>query len=166
MKSKKNTIRAGNFGGYDYAVREIGNHYSGYIRVEEHEKHINFGEIDVHYGFTYGLDDDGWIGFDCNHSGDICFDPLEDEPLSHRNYRKQVGYNNDILIWYPENVVAECEAVIDQIGKMVSSQEYIIRVKIQELKKLHEDNVFTDDELEHSIQLLNEIESIVEDMDD
>lgn len=51
---------------------------NGYCKVPESKIYRlevnNMGHpdnIDVHGGVTYGPDDDGWIGFDCIHFGDI-----------------------------------------------------------------------------------------------
>lgn len=52
-------------------------HYCGYARTPYQFSYtilqypVSF--IDVHGGLTYGVDDDGFIGFDCGHAGDECY---------------------------------------------------------------------------------------------
>lgn len=46
-------------------------HYCGYVRTTLSGTYTDYeSEIDVHGGVTYGIDDEGWIGFDAGHAGD------------------------------------------------------------------------------------------------
>ena len=50
----------------------FGGHFCGYVKLPENSPFIGkeMGEIDIecHWGITFSHD--GWIGFDCAHSGD------------------------------------------------------------------------------------------------
>lgn len=49
-------------------------HYCGYVQTPL-RFHCDVAQfIDVHGGLTYGVDEDGWVGFDCAHYDDVCVD--------------------------------------------------------------------------------------------
>lgn len=91
-------------------------HYCGYVQtglrgnINTTDNKI-FHLIDVNGGITYGIDDDGWLGFDCAHSHDICVEEkgeLTGEFLKDRN-------SKDSVVWSPEDVKEEVEDFADQI---------------------------------------------------
>jgi hypothetical protein len=72
---------------------------NGYVRVPGIE-HEHAEQVEVHGGVTYGPDDDGWIGFDTLHAGDI----WPDVPASLRHIDRGWGRT-----WTEEQVAAEAE---------------------------------------------------------
>lgn len=48
-------------------------HWTGYATTTLDGSYIDYeDEIRVHGGITYGIDDEGFIGFDCGHAWDVC----------------------------------------------------------------------------------------------
>jgi len=109
-------------------VRE--NHYCGYVCVPEairddlrytstYDEKLGVleADVDVHGGVTYGLDGDGWIGFDTAHAGDTNYDG-DGEPLPGWPNMMQVGRGGGDLDtdWTPETVTAEAESLADQLA--------------------------------------------------
>jgi len=98
-------------------VRDSGlGHYCGYIRTGL-RGNINSVEnklyrlIDVHGGITYGVDEEGWVGFDTAHARDI----NKDEEGNITN--QDALYDEDdekSTIWTPEIVREEIEDLADQ----------------------------------------------------
>ena len=107
-------LESGTANGHRYEVRQTDmGHFCGYVRT-------NFGPkwtyedirgrfshlVDCHGGLTYGVDEDGWVGFDCAHAGDVCV--LDgDEQTDHAMSTERT--------WTPEDVAEECEKVAEQI---------------------------------------------------
>lgn len=97
-------------------------HYCGYVRTPLNISHSNTtysGEqyiklLTVHGGITYGLDSHDFVGFDCGHSEDVCFDgdgnvttkTLIREPEEHSNH------------WYLEDVKEEVIHLADQLSAL------------------------------------------------
>lgn len=50
-------------------------HYNGYVQLPADHGFVTRHDVDeqvqVHGGLTYGIDPEGWIGFDTAHLGDI-----------------------------------------------------------------------------------------------
>jgi hypothetical protein len=70
--------------------------------------------VEVHGGVTYGVDSDGWIGFDCGHAGDVCIiDEAEKEEIEGRT------------VWTPEDVMEEVESLADQLSLIESFVETV-----------------------------------------
>ena len=65
--------------------------------------------IDVHGGITYGKDDEGWVGFDCGHAGDMC---IKDEEIQNNTV---VSKDTE---WYVEDVKEELKCLADQISAL------------------------------------------------
>lgn len=65
--------------------------------------------VEVHGGVTYGVDSDGWTGFDCAHAGDVC---IIDEAEKKRTEGRTV--------WTPEDVMEEVESLADQLSLIES----------------------------------------------
>jgi len=103
-------------------------HYCGYTKTKlpsvSHEDTSYSGEsdyvklVEVHGGITYGKTDDGWVGFDCAHSRDVCWD--EDELVSSEITNK---YRDEHTIdWRVEDVVDELKSLSDQLSAL---EQYI-----------------------------------------
>jgi len=97
-------------------------HYCGYARTPLNISHLNTtysGKeyvklLNVHGGITYGLNEDGFVGFDCGHSQDVCFDDNGDVcmPTVIRNPEE---YN---CHWYVEDVKEEVRSLADQLSAL------------------------------------------------
>ena len=88
-------------------------HYCGYIRTGLRGSLTTtkiHRLVDVNGGITYGVDEDGWIGFDCAHSHDICVDE-NGEPTSDFFADKDDEHS---IVWTPEKVKEEVENLADQ----------------------------------------------------
>jgi hypothetical protein len=94
-------------------------HYCGYARTPllinteslrySGENYINL--IEVNGGITYGRDDDGYIGFDCGHSWDVCWDDGE----YHDGFALDDENRKD---WTAEDVKEEVEYLADQLSTL------------------------------------------------
>ena len=89
---------------------------NGYVRLPEDHvaRHAGYDEInrtiEAHGGFTYGVDEDGWIGFDTGHSGDY----WPSIPSNLRTY-EDVSWAR---AWTFGDLQAEVERVADQLAAM------------------------------------------------
>lgn len=70
-------------------VRSPVNGKCGYVRMPEPFRSrklladgIDYDEVQVHGGLTYGMDEDGWVGFDTSHLGDRWLPDTPDDPPS------------------------------------------------------------------------------------
>lgn len=96
-------------------------HYCGYVqtglRFGYTDLPYNGGRslIEVHGGVTYGVDSEGWIGFDCAHAGDTC---VEDgsEHGEDDSLRK---------VWTVDKVKSETEKLADQLKNL---EEFVAAV--------------------------------------
>jgi len=64
------------------------------------------GLVECHGGLTYGVDERGYVGFDCAHAGDVCIvdgEVVTDHEMSTRQE------------WTVDDVAAECRKVCRQI---------------------------------------------------
>lgn len=90
-------------------------HYCGYIRtglrgdINDIDTKL-YKLIEVNGGITYGLDEDGWIGFDCAHSHDICVD--ENGDITGDFFRDREDENS--IVWSPKDVKEEVEKLAEQ----------------------------------------------------
>lgn len=91
--------RQGHFCGY--AKTPLNFHYDDVSDV--YDSGI-YNLLEAHGGFTYGVDDDGWVGFDCGHAGDVCV--IDPEERDAREYQ---------TIWTPRDVMDEVESIADQL---------------------------------------------------
>lgn len=81
MKVTNNVIARGVEDGIEWVTRHapLFGAVNGYVRLPKGHpwralEDIQFSEmpdVDVHGGITYGVDLDGWIGFDTLHAGDL-----------------------------------------------------------------------------------------------
>lgn len=105
-----------------YLTRE--SHYCGYCRVPDEilnridptsslddERNFVPPDVDVHGGVTYGPDDDRWIGFDCNHAGDLCVDDDGDQLPNQIPVNREPNF-----VWSSEDVKEETESLADQVA--------------------------------------------------
>lgn len=86
--------------------------------------------VEVHYGLTYGPDEDGWVGFDTLHSGDAWVGTVrvpqkrKDEGLGDAGLDILRGdhYADEYRTEWTEALVeAECRSLAEQLnGLMVS----------------------------------------------
>ena len=74
--------------------------------------------IEIHGGLTYGVDEDGWLGFDCNHAGDVCVDE-EGNSWGTTHY---IGASKYGKIWTLEEVKEETERLAEQVNVL---QEFV-----------------------------------------
>lgn len=100
-------------------------HWCGYVRIGDLE---NYEREDlhshIHGGVTWGIDDNGWIGFDCDHAYDVCIDENDRTWGKHENYNvKKYGsveacrQRDDVRVWELEDAVEETESFVDQLGE-------------------------------------------------
>ena len=84
---------------------------NGYVKVptNHHWYGLDYDDInvEVHGGLTYGTDN-GWIGFDCLHSGDIW--PGDD---SYGGRRSPTSWDKH---WTPELVAAEARGLARSVA--------------------------------------------------
>lgn len=93
--------------------------YTGYVRTKlpatvGYDDLMKYAGIDAHGGLTYGVDDDGWVGFDCNHAWDICIGE-DGEPLTPAEWRHDDPSDRLTKVWGPEGVKNECERLAEQL---------------------------------------------------
>lgn len=105
-----------------------GAHWCGYVKTPlrfgyndlyfggKHSAHL----IDVHGGITYGVDKDGWIGFDTNHAGDGNVSPEGDRPEPVFGIR-----GREDKTWDSDEVRRECERLADQLTLIESFVETV-----------------------------------------
>lgn len=95
--------------------QELG-HYCGYIQtglrghITKYENKL-FRLIDVNGGLTYGIDENGWVGFDTAHAYDVSVDEDGEVLREDMVYDKN---SEDSIIWTPEKVKEEVESLADQ----------------------------------------------------
>lgn len=98
-----------------------GSHFCGYVRTN-FGRQWGYGEIrgymgelvGCHGGLTYGVDEDGWVGFDCAHAGDVCIvdcEEVSDHAMSSRTE------------WTVDDVAAECRKAARQIDTLETFAE-------------------------------------------
>jgi len=99
-------------------------HYCGYAKTPlNHLSHTNItyqGDnhiklIEVHGGITYGPDEDGFVGFDCGHAGDICWSEGVPHDTFSLDKDRDDKWRND---WEVEDVVEEVEYLADQLSAL------------------------------------------------
>lgn len=94
----------------------------------DHGGHEGQRVLSVHGGLTYGPDKNGWVGFDCGHSRDLCLDergepwgtmyvehgrePLE---LRKRGSVEACEEADDCFVWRLADVKREVERLADQL---------------------------------------------------
>ena len=105
-------------------------HYCGYVRsmFDSRWNYDDFqdwpaGLIDIHGGLTYGVDEDGWIGFDCAHAYDFCVDE-DGEPWGKISH---FGSRDDNKVWTLEDVKEETERLADQVNTVQEFAEKVER---------------------------------------
>lgn len=108
--------------GLDCLVVKIrDSHYCGYVQTPFEGDHEDFvGTIEVCGGLTYGIDDDGWVGFDTLHHHTVSVDSDGDPigPLS--------GYLMDspgVTEWGPRDVVDETVDMAKQFAELIPEGE-------------------------------------------
>lgn len=78
--------------------------------------------LKVHYGITYGPDDDGWVGFDTAHAGDIwapddLIGLIPDEGMRVANsFRDIFRSGPDSRLWTKKALREETERLAQQIA--------------------------------------------------
>ncbi len=106
--------------GFSYFILSLGTHPTAYVRIPR--SHKLYGkkyddiDIDVHGGLTYSSNDlmdietDDWfIGWDYAHVGDYAgYDESLPEFMRSNNDKK----------WTVEEIIKDCESVIDQVINM------------------------------------------------
>jgi len=102
-------------------------HYCGYVRTPFDGHHEDFqGALDVHGGLTYGIDPDGWIGFDTAHAFDIPYDAdgnaLSNNPIATMQAKPGFGSDHNVD-WKPADVVAETRRLAKQVNEMTPDGE-------------------------------------------
>lgn len=102
----------------------VSGHLNGYVLLNPEETIGDTMIIDCHGGITFEGDlaefvpvqAGNWIGFDCNHLGDIA--PFLNEQFAAGGYEFGVDYNE---IWRdPDFVEANCKQIIDQLENGVN----------------------------------------------
>ena len=116
-------LASGVTAGHRYKViqTEVGN-FCGYVKTnfgprwsyDEIRGHMS-NLIRIHGGLTYGVDENGWVGFDCAHSGDVC--KLDGEI--------QVDYSmsGGATVWDVDDVEEECRKLAQQVDVLETFAE-------------------------------------------
>ena len=101
-------------------------HYCGYVQVEFVTNYMELMDdgVRVHGGLTYGVDDAGWVGFDCAHAGDVCLDE-DGERFGYRvELREEYGIEmpsppiyGDGTEWHLDDVKEEVETLAEQLAE-------------------------------------------------
>lgn len=117
------------YNGYTCKVRLGMSAYCGYVQTSLPES-LSFDDlherfpIRVHGGLTYGVDPDGWVGFDCGHAFDVCVDE-DGERLDVQTFGMEVygdmtpgggGAEDLTQVWTLERVRAETERLADELS--------------------------------------------------
>lgn len=104
-------------------VQVRGKHFAGYVRTNfgplwsyDGIRGYMGGLVEAHGGLTYGVDDEGWVGFDYAHSGDSCV--LDGEEQTDYGHTKDWGDK-----YTPEDVAAECRKVARQVDTLETFAE-------------------------------------------
>jgi hypothetical protein len=93
-------------------------HYCGYVRSMFDDRWTcedfhgwPHSLIEVHGGLTYGVDEDGWLGFDCAHAYDRCVDENGETwgRISH------FGDPEKDTVWTLDDVKEETEKLAEQV---------------------------------------------------
>lgn len=116
------------YNGYPCKVRLGMSAYCGYVQTDLPES-LTFDDlherfpIRVHGGLTYGVDPDGWVGFDCGHGFDVCVDQegnrLDVQMLGMEVYGDMSalpGAEDLTQVWTLERVKAETERLADELS--------------------------------------------------
>jgi hypothetical protein len=122
---KTEIVRQGSHQGLQYKVVETDmGHFCGYVRTSFG---ASFGYDDfqgypdalvsVHGGLTYGVDEDGWVGFDCAHAGDVC--------VSDGDVKANYAFNDHKKVWTPKDVEEECKRLTEQFAEIRSFAEKV-----------------------------------------
>lgn len=98
-------------------------HYCGYVRTPFDGHHEEFqSAVNVHGGLTYGIDQDGWIGFDTAHATDVPYDvegnALTNNPLATMRAKQGFGDEHDVS-WKPADVVEETKCLAEQVNELI-----------------------------------------------
>lgn len=99
-------------------VNVRGTHYCGYSRTylrdlshDVTSKYSEHGDIilfDINGGLTYGPDECNFVGFDCGHSWDRCYDERGNLMTKHT-------FGDESKEWYLDDVVDEVEYLAEQL---------------------------------------------------
>lgn len=101
--------------------------YNGYVKLlEDHPyRHADYDDIPVHChgGLTYGPDDDGWVGFDTLHAGDvwgedeISADELTAEQLRDKSWVSMFSSGEDADVhWTKDKLRSEIKQLAEQLA--------------------------------------------------
>lgn len=93
--------------GFDYTILRVNwsGHLCGYVHAPFHLTEDQLDRLSVHGGITYN--EDGWLGFDCAHSGDyLPWKRTWSYSVPNETYRN-LSY-----------VEAECKRLIDQLSNL------------------------------------------------
>lgn len=110
----RKTLDSGVAHGCRFRVEQVrGQHFCGYIQTNftppwtYDDLRGGFSSlIDCHGGLTYGPDEDGYVGFDCAHAGDVCI--IDGEVQTNHAMSTKME-------WTPDDVAAECRKVARQV---------------------------------------------------
>lgn len=102
----------------------VGAWYCGYIRTDlssETTYDDLFDDIDAHGGLTYGVDGEGWIGFDTHHAFDVSLDANGEELIgTDDEYAGLLSGPSASGLpfreWTQLAVAAEYERIAEQLG--------------------------------------------------
>ena len=94
--------------------------YCGYVQTDLPESvgYDDLREIDAPAELTYGVDEDGWLGFDCGHGWDHCVDENGD-PLASPVPQWSNPEEEYVTVWTPEKVrdaIEELAEAVDASG--------------------------------------------------
>ena len=105
-------------------------HYCGYVRSMFNSRWVydDFQEwphslINIHGGLTYGVDEDGWLGFDCAHAHDYCVDE-DGEPWGTIDH---FGSRDNNKVWTVEDVKEETDDLAEQVNTVQEFAEKVER---------------------------------------
>lgn len=94
-------------------------HYCGYVKTPFDGHFEEFqSAVSVHGGLTYGLDEQGWVGFDTAHAFDVPLIPFGRE-LPNNPIAGMLGDTEHVREWEPEDVIEETAELAEQLAELV-----------------------------------------------
>jgi hypothetical protein len=96
-------------------------YYTGYVKTPFDGHHREFEDaVDVHGGLSYGLDDDGWVGFDTAEAFDLAVAELG-QILKNAPFGDELQRMDETREWDPDEVMEETARLAEQFAEIVPS---------------------------------------------
>jgi hypothetical protein len=80
-------------------------------------------DVDVHGGLTYGPDEEGWVGFDTAHLGDVWVGSIPDDLDSHsRDFLTRPPFGDYRREWDEDKVAAETRRLAHRLADLIEER--------------------------------------------